>query len=467
MSFFDVLMDILKAIFGALSGKPGGTGNVDEDDSGGATALRVLLLTFENDTNGSVTESIAKSLGKVPGLSIVRTTEITAPVDDNEVLPSSLAAMVRKARIMAASEEVGGILGGHITANNTLRLRLIPARLDTEAVSCVLFSGDLVEFPLPLNGTDEIVAVAALTAICCDTDGTRRNRSDRLRELPQSIDELVGSMGGLSPAGEASIQLFYAGALITSGFRTDQKALLEKALDLTKDALAKAKEGLTAAQVGAARARFAVLSTELALRSDDFQKTEEFVSHFRMAAETYPLELFPDENAFLNTQMARVLARLGQSTGKIPFMRSAVDAYFEASRSWNKAWRPDSWAELQNNMGSVMTQIGEFSGNSEILGRASRVFESITEVWSRDKKPKQWANIQNNIGACRFAEGKRSNDMAILREALERFSLALEVYAAEGMTKNVTVTQKNIARVERVIGSQEAGASAPKADKPE
>lgn len=463
MSFLDVLIDILRAIFGPLSGKPGGGNNADSESSGGSSALRVLLLTCENDLNGSVTEAIAKTLASVSGLSILRTAEITAPVDDNEVLPSSLAAMARKARILAASEGTGGILAGHVTSNNRLRLRLVPARLDMEPVSCVLFAGDMIELPLPLNGTDNLLAVATLTVLCCDTDGTRRNRSDHLRELPQSIEALI-SGAGLSPAGEASARLFYAGTLMTTGFRTDQKALLEQALEMTKGALANAKEGLTSAQVGAARGRFAILSTELALRSDDFQKAEEFSSHFRMAAETYPLELFPDENAFLNTQMARVLSKLGQATGKIPFMRAAVDAYFEASRSWNKAWRPDSWAELQNNMGSVMTQIGEFSGNSEILGRACRVFESITEVWSRDKKPKQWANIQNNIGACRFAEGKRSNDASVLRDALERFSLALEVYAAEGMTKNVTITQKNIARVERVISAQESGASASKGE---
>ena len=109
-----------------------------------------------------------------------------------------------------------------------------------------------------------------------------------------------------------------------------------------------------------------------------FRKVEELISHFRMSIETYPIELFPDENAFLNVQMAKALAGLGQTTGKMQILRGAVDAYFEASKSWVKGWRSESWAEIQSAMGNIMVQIGEFSGNSEILGKAAQVFESAS-----------------------------------------------------------------------------------------
>jgi hypothetical protein len=136
-------------------------------------------------------------------------------------------------------------------------------------------------------------------------------------------------------------------------------------------------------------------------------------------------------------------------------MKAAVQGYHLASQVWSKGSNPDRWADLQYGMGSVLSQYGEFTGSAPALERAVVVFEKVSEVWTRDANPRRWAGLQNNIGACRFAQGKRSGALPSLRDAAERFSRALEVYQALNMTKNIHVTQKNIARVERLISVQE------------
>lgn len=453
LPFFQLILKAIEAVFRA-SQPVQREERVDE-----AGGIRVLLMPVEGDASGAVVSGIYGILSETQTFEVIRTDEAMPRVDDTEVLPSSLAGLVRKARQSAASHDAHLIICGHVTdSREFVRLRFIPARLDLDSVSTVILSGDMLEIPLSLTGMEQLITLASLASAYCDKDSTRRRRSDATRSLPQGVESLVGEGGGtLSLTGEASVRLYYAASLISAALRTDQKSLLQQSLSLTKDALAKGKDNLTAAQVAAARSRFALASSELAIRDEEFDKIEELVSHFRMSIETYPIELFPDENAFLNVQMAKALASLGQATGKMPILRSAVDAYFEASKSWVKGWRSESWAEVQSGMGNIMVQIGEFSGNSEILGRAAQVFESASRVWTREDYPKQWASLQNSIGACKFANGKRTKNLPTLREALECFSQALQVYTAQGMEKNVIVTQKNIARVERVLGTQEGG----------
>ena len=347
-------------------------------------------------TGGAVTAGVHKILSDIKAFEVTRTEDSAPPVDDTEVLPSSLAGLARKARQLAAAHDMQLIVCGAVReTRDYVRLRFIPARLDLDPVSTVVLSGDLLEVPLSLTGMDKLVALAALASAYCDKDPVP-SISIRRNAFVPTRDGVVYRRGrrGSSPTGEAAARLYYAAVLISTALRTDDKSLLLQSLSLTKDALARGKDNLTSAQVAAARSRFALASSELALRDEEFQKLEEFISHFRMSIETYPIELFPDENAFLNVQMARSLTGLGQSTGKMQILRGVVDAYFEASKSWVKGWRPESWAEVQSAMGSTMVQIGEFSGNSEILGERFR-FLKVPRGYGRAR------TIQSNGPICK------------------------------------------------------------------
>lgn len=451
MAFWDFLTRLLQP---SSRGEEEAGGAADVAAATAAVEFAVMVTDFDNDS-GAVADSVAEALKSVRGLSVRRVGGGCGVVDDAEVLPTTLAEATRLARRGGLSRSAHAVIFGQVQGT-TVRLRFVPTVLEADSGFSTLFPGDFLDLPWPFGERADLIAACAVAALSCTVEGARKHRLDRLRGLMSAADRQCQALAGGGPAhAAASASLCYAAMVAEIGFRQDEPELLRQALEIIRAALAKGKDHLTSAQVAAARIRFGDIQLKFGADDRSNDLLEEAAHHFRLAADVFTLETFPEEYALLRAQAARALHRLGASSGKTTVMKEAVQSYFDASKVWTKALYPDRWAEMQQGMGAVMSHLGEFSGNPEILGRACKIFEGAAEIWSKEKAPRRWAGLMNNIGACRFAQGKRSGDLPVLREASDSFAQALEVYTALGMNRNVFVTQKNLARVDRLISVQE------------
>lgn len=415
--------------------------------------FKVLLCPLDGDDGGLVGKALADVLTPSNGLVLQRVDTGLGRVDDSDVLPVDLCRAAARGRKLAEQHEADVVIWGEITDDRQARLRFLPAFEDGDPASGGILPGDVIDLPIPPGVTLDLAAACALAAVPCVTDIDRRRRLERLRALMNSVERLMPG-NALSGPARTRASLCYAAMVAEAGFRTGQRALLDRMIEVNRAALAR-KADIGPAQIAAARARSGDVLTDLGNRDKDAVMLEEAVGHLRAASDIYTLETFPDEYAHLMAQRGRALHRLGTLQGKSAPLREAAQVYFAATKVWTKTTRPERWAELQNAMGGVMATVGELSGNAEVFDRACKVFTLACDVWTREKQPRRWANLQNNLGACRFAQGKRSGDLPTLREALNHFERALEIYKAAGMTRNIHVTQKNIARVERLIAVQE------------
>lgn len=454
MAFWDFLTRLLQPA--AQGGAGGGLSGEGGEASGVAVEAVVVLTQLFGDDGGAATDAVAEALSGIRGVTVHRAGGDCGEVDDSEVLPASLAEATRRARRAGAVRGAHAIVFGQRVPGG-LRLRFTPGQIEGDAAFSTILAGDFIDVPWPLGERADLIPACAVAALACPTDPARRHRLDRLRGLMPAMERQCQALTA-DPAkahAAASASLCYAAMVAEPGFRAEQRPLLDQAMDITRAALARGKDSLTSSQVAAARVRYGDIMMKVGIDDDAADLLEEAARHFRTAADVFTAETFPDEYALLRAQAGRALHRLAVTQGKTALMKEAVQAYFEATRIWSKGHAPDRWAEMQQNMGAVMSHLGEFSGNAEVLNRACKLFEGASDVWTRDKNPRRWASLMNNIGACRFAQGKRSGELPALREASECFARALEVYVTLGMSRNVFVTQKNLARVDRLISVQE------------
>jgi tetratricopeptide (TPR) repeat protein len=419
----------------------------------------VALLPVSGDASGAITASLAEAIGGYSGLVIKRIDAELGQAGDMEPSALTFGAAVRQARSLLNQADCQVLIWADVLDGKFCRMRFIPRRIEGDTASGELLAGDLVDLPIPLGDTADIALAGALAALHLPTDRDRKRRLDRLRSSLSAVELLLQGPSSIwPPGGKTKAGILYAVMLAEMGFRTGSESLQARALEIIRTALGKdLGANLMPALRAATLVHFGDLQLEIGTRTQDNEALDQAVQAYRMATAFYSASDLPEEHANLMNQMGRTLQRRSRLTNRISDMKEASQAYLAAAQIWTAGSRPTRWAELQYSVGTMLSQIAEFSGNKDAAEKAVSFYTAATRVWSREKDPRRWANLMNNIGAVRFAQGKRSGDVPTLREATECFSRALEIYSAAGMTRNVHVTQKNIARVERLISVQQSG----------
>lgn len=425
----------------------------------------VLLAAIEGEGGTTAASAVAEALQGAEGLALLTTDSTVGSVDDSESPASSLGRAVARARALAESHHAAVVVAGQMVGQGQVRLRFIPASITADPAAGTWSVGDMIDLPVPLPpGGAGFIAACAAASLTLATDEERRARLNALRSALRDGERLVqGDGAALAGQPKALAAVAYAAMLAEMGIRTHQQPMLDRASQVLRAVVGKAAKaggakaggGLPPVAVAAGHMHLGAILADGGARDSDAARLEEAARHFHAATDIITGDLLPDDSAAVWVQYARTMQRLSPLSGKTDHMKEAVQGYRLATGIWTKASNADRWAELQYGMATVLSQYGEFTGSVPVLDRAVVVFQAVAEVWTRETNARRWAGLQNNIGACRFAQGKRSGDLPPLREAAECFSHALEVYVALNMTRYVHVTQKNIARVERLIAVQE------------
>lgn len=450
MALFDLLRRLLAP--SPESAPPKEAGAAREEP-----AFLVLVTDIEGDGGTTAATAVAQALQGNDGLRVETVAPSLGSADDMESPPAGLGKLVGRARALAASHGAAVVVTGQMSGPASVRLRFVPATVGADAASGTWTIGDMLDLPVPFPAGGAAFLTACVAAsLMLASDEERRLRLALLRSALRDGEHLItGQDAPLSGLSKAAATVCYGAMLAEMGVRTHQPAMLDRAQQVLRGIVAKAGPGLPPVITAAARVHLATVAMGFGGQSPDAARLEEAARHLQAAADVITADHVPDDSAAIWLQYGRTLHRLSAMTGKTEHMKEAVQGYHLAASVWTKASNADRWAELQYGMASVLGQYGEFTGSVQALDRAVAIFKTVAEVWTREANPRRWAGLQNNIGACRFAQGKRSGDLPPLREAAECFAYALEVYQSLRMAKNVHVTQKNIARVERLIGAQE------------
>lgn len=425
-----------------------------------AVAFSVLIAPLYNDTTGSLTQAIVDAVGGRSGLAVQMAGNAIGPVDDSEELPLTLGIAVQKGRAMLSQTDCQALVWGEVVDGRCLRLRFLPRQMEGEFASGELIAGDSLDLPVPPGTAADLALGGALAAMQLSSDTDRKYRLERLRTAINAVD-LVLQDGGISwpQGGKVRAAILYATMMAEMAFRTGHRPSLIRASEILRTCLAPGSiESLSPACKAAAMLHYGDVLSELSHGETEDTTLKNAVQSLRLAAVFFQSSQLPEENAQVSVQLGRALQRLSKRSNNTAHMKEAAQAFITASQTWTAGSRPDRWADLQTGIGGMLGQVAEFSGNAEIAEKAVMFFTAATRIWSREKDPRRWANVMNNIGAVRFAQGKRSGNLPQLREATECFSKAVEIYTMAGMTRNIHVTQKNIARVERLIASLESRA---------
>jgi tetratricopeptide (TPR) repeat protein len=457
MGLWDALRRLLTA--GTAEEDLDGAERSDATTTSTVQTFTAGLLPIRGDDSGTLTQELADAVGGYGGLVIKRIDGELGEAGDTEPSALTFGNAVRQGRHLMKQADCQVLIWADLIAPNCCRVRFIPRRIEGDMASGELLSGDLIDLPVPFGDTTDMALAGALAALHLPTDKERKQRLDRLRSSVSAVELLLQEPASFWPqGGKTKAGILYAIMLSEMGFRTGNTAILTRALDIIRTALGKDfGTNLMPALRAATLVHYGDLQTELGTKSQNTDALDFAVQAYRMATAFYTASDLPEEHANLMNQLGRALQYRSRISNKTSDMKEATQAYLAAAQVWTAGSRPNRWAELQYAVGTMLGQIAEFSGNKEAAERAVTFYTAATRIWSREKEPRRWANLMNNIGAVRFAQGKRSGDVPVLREAVECFSRALEIYQAAGMTRNVHVTQKNIARVERVITAQQGG----------
>lgn len=457
MGLWDALRRLLAA--GTAEDDTDGAERPDTASTSPVQTFTAALLPIRGDDSGALTDTLAEAIGGYSGLVIKRIDADLGEAGDTEPSALTFGNAVRQGRQLLKQADCQVLIWADVIAPDCCRVRFIPRRIEGDTASGELLCGDLVDLPVPFGDATDMVLAGALAALHLPTDKDRKQRLDRLRSSVNAVELLLQEGASFWPqGGKTKAGILYAAMLAEMGFRTGNANLLGRALEIIRTALGKDfGTNLIPALRAATLVHYGDLQAELGIKNQSSDTLDLAVQAYRMATSFYTASDLPEEHANLMNQLGRALQRRSRLTNKTSDMKEATQAYLAAAQIWTAGSRPNRWAELQYTVGTMLSQIAEFSGSKEAAERAVSFYTAATRIWSREKEPRRWANLMNNIGAVRFAQGKRSGDIPVLREAAECFSRALEIYLAAGMTRNVHVTQKNIARVERVITAQQGG----------
>lgn len=452
------LWDSLRRFWSATvvtDGESGGRGPALPPKAG-ASSFSVLLPPVDGDESGRLLAEIRDALGGSSGLRVVLSEEGLGAGADQDADSTAFGEAVRKARRLMKQANCQVLVWADVKEARVCRVRFIPCQMKSDRASGELLSGDLIDLPVPMGTTSDLVLGGVLAAFHLMSDHDRRERFEKLRGSVSASEFLLQKTSLTWPSGgKTKAGLLYAAMLTELGFSAEQRPMLERAVDLYRQALGEDMgQALLPPVRAAALVHFADLQAELGHQDGDEAVLTAAVHAYRLAAPYYTMQALPEEYANLMNQMGRTLQQISQQTNRTSHMKEAAEAYLAATQVWTAGGEPERWAELQYRVGTMLSQIAEFSGNADVAQRSVDFFKAAAGIWSRERDPRRWANLMNNVGAVRFAQGKRSGETAQLREAIECFSHALEVYQAHQMSRNVHVTQKNIARVDRVIAAQ-------------
>ncbi len=385
--------------------------------------------------------------------------EDTAPEDRFTKLhwAARQALAQSEADLLLLFEETPG--GGRVN------LRFLPLGIQNEDPPGLYHPAQTLSLPAALD--DALAGLVAAVALAATVPLTDVKKTRLAKVLPQAMERATPSLEaleqaqGLSDRDKLVARLFFANLLTLLSGPAGQLEGYRLAADIYGQAADSLSEDADALHRAVARRALGAILPILAPAMEQLVVTDEedrplgplaqAAQHLEAAAEHFTREDHPKEWAALQTRLGQICYRIDAQEGDQDLLKKSLNHYQAALQVFNRVDHPMRWGEVMNSIGQAAAILGEQMKSVELFEKAIEACSSALEVRHKLDHPMLWAATQNNLGSALFMLSKQTHDPGQVEAAREAFALAKGVYEARGAHRLTMITEKNLARVERLL----------------
>lgn len=319
---------------------------------------------------------------------------------------------------------------------------------------------DTLDLPVPLpDDAGAILRAVTVAALLPVTKGSRRTLAERLiKHLDDAAKAMASLPEDMPQDSRVSVHNALGNAYATS-FRFGNKKALNDAMQ-HYEAADKLIDAEKSPIIWALVNTHMGLIKEASVKFD--RKPENLLTAIKLyssVADTLSRETHANDWALAHMRRAMAYYKLAslQPVQAQVHLKSSASAFEEALTVYDKAKTPGRWAEVMNHYGVAQMALGGYGKADAILQQSISTFRKVLEIRKRDTEPLLWAQTANNLGAACFALAKQSQEEHLLEEASYYFQGAVQVYRkVRGQKKKAEVIQKNLMRVQQLLGENAA-----------
>ena len=366
-------------------------------------------------------------------------------------------AVAARGRQLLAKGQADLMIWGDLGESGTsLHLRFVPAEPEDEDLAGAFSL--VIPISLPVDFGPEFSDVLFAAALAATVPAGEGKALTLRRALPKAMKAALPAVQDLSrdltSRERATILVCMANVLATVARNSG-------AIELHQMAAQNYRAGLETMTRDAAPLEWAMIQRNLGMvlqalaeRTEDAETLGNSADCYREALKVLTKAQFPRPWAATQNRLGMVLYKLDLKTGEADLVKRALAAFQAALQVYTRAEQPMRWAEVMNNFGQVAQMLGGQLRNAEVLEKAAEACRGALEVRTREETPLLWAATQNNLGSALFLLGKLSRKSPHLEGAAEAFRQAHGLYRAYGAARMISITEKNLSHVKRLLAAR-------------
>ena len=418
--------------------------------------LEIRVAPLDGDTDTSAARHLVAALGKRRRVRVRLLKEMLET--DSAIDPGSqFNAVEAQGRQLLTKGQADLLIWGDLGESGTsMHLRFVSAEPEDEDLTGTF--GSVIPINLPIKFGPEFSDILFAVALAA-TAPVGEGKSMTLRQaLPKAMEAALPAVQDLprdlTSRERAAILVCFANVAATVARNTG-------ALEFCQMAAQNYRAGLETMTRETAPLEWAMIQRNLGMvlqvlaeRTDDAEILGNCADCYREALKVLNKAQFPRPWAATQNRLGMMLYKLDLKTGDTELVKHSLGAFQAALQVYTRAEHPMRWAEVMNNFGQVAQMLGGQLRNAEVLEKAAEACRGALEVRTREEAPLLWAATQNNLGSALFLLGKLSGETLHLEGAAEAFRQAHGLYRAYGAGRMISITEKNLSHVERLLAAR-------------
>ncbi|MDO8605304.1 MAG: hypothetical protein Q7R40_02095 [Phaeospirillum sp.] len=416
-------------------------------------AFTVLVAALAGDADGAAATFLNQALTARPTLKVKALGKVFQL--DNLEDPSLVSSVVTNTRHAVAEEDADLLVWGEF-GKDGYRLRLATATTDDERAAAF---GPATRVELPktfAEPANNLLYAAILSAMDPVSEAQKVALKRQLPAAATAAEALAARPPvQMSMPQQRSVQLVFghvatAAALVMPAEET--AIWFDKAINAYRQAQRRLARTDAGWEAGLIHKHIAATLVAKAERTKELSAPiwEEAITEWRLAVESLPRALMPQEWASSQVRLGGALYRLDLLTGQTELLREALQALQATLQVYSRTETPQRWAEIMHTVAQVLEVYGDQIKNTEVLQRAVDACHSVLEIRTRERGPLAWAATQNTLGGALFLLDRHSEGGTHLAEAETALASALEVFQAHGAKGPAKVAAKNLNHVRKL-----------------
>ena len=418
--------------------------------------IEIRVAPLVGDVDGASTRHVVAALVKNRRVK-VRLLKEALELDGAIDAGRQFNAVAAQSRRLLAKGQADLMIWGDVDESGTsLHVRFVP--LEPEEDDLAGTFSLVVPLNLPVNFDPEFADILFAVALAATVPAGEGKAQALSQALPKAMEAALPAIQDLprdlTSRERATILVSIANVAATVARIRGTIELYQMAAKNYRAGLETMTREVAPLEWGMIQRNLGMVLQVLAERTEDAEILGNSADCYREALKVLSKAQFPRPWAAIQNRLGMVLYKLDRKTGDTELVKHALGAFQAALQVYTRADLPMRWAEVMNNFGQVAQVLGGQLHNAEVLEKAAEACRGALEVRTREETPLLWAATQNNLGSAMFLLGKLSGETLHLEGAAEAFRQAYDLYRAHGAKRMISITEKNLSYVERLLATR-------------